>query len=99
MKSHGTLPLAGVDYSFCVHIKTNQAGSIFSNLPEDRRWTNESKALFVDTTGGVKFVSGENILCESFSRVDDGSWHEIAVVYSNEEKMYDFAIRFRIFLK
>ena len=96
MVSLATLPLAGVDFSFCVHIKTNRAGNIVSNLPEDRRWTNESKALFVDAAGIVKFVSSENILCESSSRVDDDSWHEIAVVYSYEDNRYGFAMRFRI---
>lgn len=87
-KNHARLPLANVDFSLCVHIKTNQAGTIVSNFPGNRRWKNESKALFVDATGNVKFVFGEEILCQSFSRVIDDKWHEIAVVYSNEDKRY-----------
>ena len=99
MATRDTLPLAGADFSFCVHIKTNQAGNIVSNLPENRRWTNESKALFVDDTGNAKFVSGEDILCESLLRVDDDNWHEIAVIYSNEDKRFDFAFPARIVRK
>jgi hypothetical protein len=89
MVNRDTLPLANVDFSLCVNIKTSQGGNIISNLPENRRWRNSSKALCVDPTAGVvKFISGENILCESFSRVNDDKWHEIAVVYSNEDKRY-----------
>jgi hypothetical protein len=89
MVNRATLPLANVDFSLCVNIKTSQGGNIISNLPENRRWRNVSKALCVDPTSGVvKFISGENIVCESFSRVNDDKWHEIAVVYSNEDKRY-----------
>ena len=89
MATRAALPLANVDFSLCVNIKTRQAGNIVSNLPENLRWNDECKALCVDQTAGViKFISGENILCESFSRVNDDKWHEIAVVYSSEDKRY-----------
>ncbi|XP_028413341.1 NFX1-type zinc finger-containing protein 1-like isoform X2 [Dendronephthya gigantea] len=80
------VPLANVDFSFYVNIKTAQAGNILSVMPENRRWLNESKALCVDETGIVKFIFGENIVCESYSRVDDDKWHEIGLVYAQEEK-------------
>ncbi|CAB4012131.1 NFX1-type zinc finger-containing 1-like, partial [Paramuricea clavata] len=86
METRAALPLANVDFSLCVNIKTRQAGNIVSNLPENLRWNDECKALCVDQTAGViKFISGPNILCESFSRVNDDKWHEIAVVYSSKD--------------
>ena len=86
MATHEALPLGNVDFSLCVNIKTRQAGTVASNFPEDRRWKNESKALFVDATGVAKFVCGGHTLCESFSQINDDSWHEIGVVYSSEDK-------------
>jgi hypothetical protein len=86
MASRPGLPLAGVSFSLCVNIKTHQAGNIVSNLSENLRWNAESKALYVDTTGVIKFISGGNTVCESFSTVNDDQWHEIALVYSNEDK-------------
>ena len=82
------VPLARADFSMCVKIKTSQAGNIVSNLPEDRRWNNESKALYVDPTGIVKFVTGRLIVCESLTQINDDRWHEVAVVYSNEDQRY-----------
>ena len=86
MAVRGALPLANTDFSLSVRIKTSQAGNIVSNLPENRRWNDECKALCVDPTGVVRFVSGENIVCESFTRVNDDKWHEIGIVYSSEDE-------------
>lgn len=88
------LPLGNVDFSLCMNIKTRQAGTIVGNLPENLIWMNDSKALCVDANGVVKFIAGENILCESFSRVNDDKWHEIAAVYSNEDERYYIIIAF-----
>jgi hypothetical protein len=88
MERRRPLPLANVDFSLCVNIKTVQGGSIVSNLPKNLKWNDESKALCVDRTGVVRFISGQNIVCESTSRVNDDRWHEIAVVYSNEHQRY-----------
>ena len=82
------LPLAKADFSLCVRIKTNQAGNIVSNLPENFRWNDDCKALCVDPTGIVKFISGRNIACESTTQINDDRWHEVAVVYSNEDQRY-----------
>ena len=87
-KNHTSLPLADVDFSLCVHIKTKQPGNIVSNFPGNKRWTHDSKALFVDATGNVKFVSGREVLCQSYSFVNDDKWHEIAVVYSSKDTRY-----------
>ena len=88
MERRQHLPLANVDFSLCVNIKTDQGGSIVSNLPGDLRWNDESKALCIDNTGVVKFISGQHLVCDSISRINDDRWHEIAVVYSNEYKRY-----------
>ncbi|XP_028413342.1 NFX1-type zinc finger-containing protein 1-like [Dendronephthya gigantea] len=90
------LPMANEDFSFYVNIKTTQAGTIFSSMPGNRRWSSESKALCVDRTGFVRFISGEDIVVESYSRVDDDRWHEIGLVYSGEEKSLAMYIDKRI---
>ena len=82
------LPLANADFSLRAIFKTKQAGFIAINLPESQMYNVECKALCVDPNGAVIFVSGENVLCRSFSHVNDNNWHEIAVVYSNEDKRY-----------
>ena len=82
------LPLANADFTLCATFKTKQAGTIAINLPESQIWNVECKALCVDPDGAVIFISGENVLCRSFSHVNDDNWHEIAVVYSNEDKRY-----------
>ena len=89
MEHRQPLPLASVDFSLCVNIKTDQGGCIVSNLPGNLRWNDQSKCLWVDPAGIVKFISGENIVCDSISRVNDDQWHEIAVVFSNETKRYE----------
>ena len=88
MERRQPLPLANVDFSLCVNVKTGQGGSIVSNLPGDLRWNDESKALCVDNTGIVRFIAGQHLVCQSTSRISDNEWHEIAVVYSNEHKRY-----------
>ena len=88
MVNHEGLPFAGTDFSLSANIKTVRGGSIICQVPERRIWRNDSKALYVDATGVVKFTSDQNILCESHARVNDDKWHEIAVVYSDEDKRY-----------
>ena len=96
MERRQPLPLANVDFSLSVDIKTDQGGSIVSNLPGDLRWNDESKALYIDNTGVVKFISGKHLVCDSISRINDDQWHEIAVVYSNEYKSLTLFIDKRI---
>ena len=82
------LPLGYVDFSLCATFMTKQAGIIAINLPVNRKWNVECKALCVDADGAVVFVSGENVLCRSFSRVNDDIWHEVAAVYSHDKERY-----------
>ena len=82
------LPLANADFSLCATFKTKHSGIIAINLPESQMYNAECKALCVDLDGTVIFLSGENVLCRSFSSVTDDIWHEIAVVYSNDDKRY-----------
>ena len=82
------LPLAGTDFSLYANVKTRQAGCIFCSIPENRMWMNDSKALIIDATGVIQFISGPNVMSEGHSRVNDDKWHEVAVVYSEENKRY-----------
>lgn len=87
--SEGLL-LAGNDFSISTEVKTRQGGAIISSVAVDGRWTNNSKLVYIDPNGTVKFIAAQNTLCETYSSVNDDKWHEIAVVYSEEENRYLF---------
>ena len=83
-----SLPFARTDFSLCTSIKSKRIGCIVCSVPENRVWEDDSKALIIDAAGLIEFISNQNILARSYSRVDDNKWHEVAVVYSDENKRY-----------
>ncbi|HEV7226712.1 MAG TPA: DUF6797 domain-containing protein, partial [Pirellulales bacterium] len=72
--------LSDADYTIAARIRTTQGGAIFCQTRPGDRWASGGKAFFV-RGGRLCFDIGWVGVVESQRKVDDGRWHDVAVVW------------------
>ena len=75
--------LSGSDFTIAGRIRTTQGGTIFCQTRPGDRWAPGGKAFFV-RGGRLCFDIGWVGVVESQGKVDDGRWHDIAVVWRHK---------------
>ena len=77
--------LGHVDFSIVGFINTKQGGTIISKTDPNKAFVTDSKTLYVNRKGKLEFNIGLAGKIKSKSKVNDGNWHEIALVYVASE--------------
>ena len=71
------------DFSIAVLLKTTLNGTIISKTGGS--WTTGDIALLVDQSGLASYQINGIVSITSKTKVNDGQWHEVGVVYTVKE--------------
>ncbi|MCO6458638.1 MAG: c-type cytochrome, partial [Pirellulaceae bacterium] len=72
------------DYTIAARIRTRTGGTIFAQTADQPQWVPDGKTLFV-RGGKLAFDIGWVGVVTSRRAVNDGQWHNVAMVYSSSD--------------
>ncbi len=75
--------LAGEDFTIVARLKTTSGGTIFAKTADEAEWVPNGQTLFV-RGGRLCYDIGWVGVVQSRRRVNDGRWHEVALMYRHE---------------
>jgi len=82
-ESHQVLEMSG-EFTVAARFQTTEKGTIFSKCAPRGKWEPDAKALFVKG-GHLIYDIGWLGAIRSRSRVDDGKWHNVVLVYGSQK--------------
>lgn len=93
--------LGDVDFSIAGYLNTKLGGTVISKTIPGKPFLPNSKTLYVNLKGKLVFEVGLSGKVKSKTKVNDGNWHEFAVVHVASEDRFvtDIASSFYNFRK
>ncbi|MCA9161608.1 MAG: c-type cytochrome, partial [Planctomycetales bacterium] len=86
-----TINMATEDFTLTARIQTKQDGTIFCNTSPTNKWAPNGMVVFL-RGGRLAYDIGWVGVLQSNRRIDDGKWHEVALVWRKKSKLAELFV-------
>lgn len=91
VKESTAFDMTGQDFTITARVKTRGNGTIFAIAKPDSDWVPDGQTFFIQD-GKLKFDIGWVGAVESKKKINDGKWHNVAVMWTKSNQQLQFFV-------